>query len=41
MKIASFTTYNRARSSTLVVDVVIVSYLLAFYAIRPLNIRIV
>jgi hypothetical protein len=37
MKIASFTIYDRARSSALVIEVVIVSYLLAFYVIRPLN----
>jgi hypothetical protein len=37
MKIASFATYNRVRSSASVVDVVTVFCLLAFYVIRPLN----
>jgi hypothetical protein len=37
MKIASFATCDRVRSSALVVDVVTVFCLLAFYVIRPLN----
>jgi hypothetical protein len=37
IKIASFTTCDRARSSTLVVNIVTVFCLLTFYIIRPLN----